>query len=241
MKRSARIRTVYFFGSDGTGKTTQAQLLTEELHRNCIKTRRAWIRGRHSFAFAISMILLWLGYKEFIPFEGAPGGKILDPRRLPAKKLWCLLEFVSVVPLILVRIYIPRLLGYYVVAERYVVDSIVYNEYFLGRSFDVYAKILLHMIPNQSLAVHLDASREDVLARRENGILSESFIDYQLREYRYFARALSALSINSSITSIDLVHKLILERCKLSDLNVVKPKSEIKSRTQFLGKFLELN
>jgi thymidylate kinase len=226
MRRSAKIRAVLFFGSDGTGKTTQARLLLAELRGRGIKSRKVWIRGRHTFSFAISMIMLKLGYGGFLLHAGAPGGKILDPRRIPGKKFWAFVEFASVVPLILVRFYIPRLLGYYIVAERYVVDSIVYNRFFLGSDFDPYAKVLLHMIPVDALSVHLDATRAEVLSRRADDTFSVSFVDYQLREYRRLAAALSALRIDTTKTSIEETSRLILERCSLAQTKA--PSIELK-------------
>lgn len=176
--------------------------MIETLVRRGDKVRRAWIRGRHLFAFVISQVLLKLGYTATIAQAGAPGGKILDSSRLPEKRLWSLVEFLSVAPLALVRVYIPLLLGYRVVAERYVIDSVVYNSYFLGRYFDRYARLLLRMIPKGALLIHLDATRDDVLSRRKGDILSEGFVEYQLRQYRALSSKLNALSIDSSSEGI---------------------------------------
>ena len=65
------------------------------------------------------------------------------------------------------RVYMPLLLGYHVVAERYVIDTIVYNQFFIGESFNPYTSILLRMIPKDALLIHMDANIEDVLKRRE--------------------------------------------------------------------------
>ena len=205
-------RAVIFFGSDGTGKSTHAQLVIEELRRDGYKARRAWIRGRHSLAFLVSQVLLGLGYKYSLPQVGARGGKVLDSRKLRAKWAWSLLEFVSVVPLLIRRVYIPLRLGYCVVSERSVVDTAVYNGYFIGSPFDRYTRVLMHMIPRNSLIVHFDAEMSDVTKRRTGDILSEDFIDYQLKSYRVFARQLHAFSVNTSEESIDEVNTKILQK-----------------------------
>ncbi len=205
-------RVVVFFGSDGTGKTTQAQLLMKEFRDRGYKVSRAWIRGRHSLAFFISRLLLKLGFKGYFVAPYAPGGKILDSRTLKGKRIWSLIEFVSVVPLIIRRMYVPLLLGYKVVAERYVVDTVIYNSYYLGSSFDFYARILMHMIPKGSLIVHMDASLNDVMSRRTDDLVSEKFIEYQLTSYRKYANVLHALSINSSALGIEEIRKEIERR-----------------------------
>lgn len=211
-KDETRPRAIIFFGSDGTGKTTQAGFVIDELQRRKLNVKRAWIRGRHLFAFLISQVLLKLGYSKTIIQTGAPGGKILDTRKLPGKRFWSLVEFSSVVPLALLRVYIPLLLGYSVVAERYIIDTAVYNSYFLGADFDAYVRILLSMIPKNSLLVHLDAKKEDVLARRKGDILSEDFIEYQLMQYRKIASRLNALSIDTSSNDMSSVREMIAKR-----------------------------
>ncbi len=156
--------------------------------------------------------MLKLGYSKTIVQTGAPGGKILDSRTLPGKRFWSLVEFSSAVPLALIRVYIPLLLGYQVVAERYVIDTLVYNSYFIGGDFDAYARILLMMIPRNSLLIHLDARKEDVLARRKGDILSEEFIEHQLTQYRKIASRLNALSIDTSSNDMSSVREMIAKR-----------------------------
>jgi thymidylate kinase len=206
---NTRPKVIVFFGSDGTGKSTQAALLIEKLEKRGFKTKRVWIRGRHSLAFFVSQVLLKLGYQSYIAAPDAPAGKILDSRKLPCKRLWSLIEFLSIAPLVFRRVYIPLTFGSSIVAERFVIDSIVYNSYFIGKEFDPYAKILLHMIPGNALLIHLDASREDVLSRRSGEIFSVDFIDFQLGQYRIFARKLHALSIDSSTNSIEKTSEII--------------------------------
>jgi hypothetical protein len=174
------------------------------------KVRRVWIRGRHSLAFLVSQTLLRLGYRYTLPQAGAPGGRILDSRRLPAKWVWSLIEFASVVPIVIGRVYVPLAFGYRVISERSVVDTVVYNDYFIGGSFSRYSRILLHMIPRGSLIVHFDASRDVVMSRRKDDILTEEFIDYQLEKYKAYSRRLHALSVDTSVESVDEVNKGIL-------------------------------
>jgi hypothetical protein len=204
------VQAVVFFGADGTGKTTQANLLIAQLSGRGFKTKKAWIRGRHTIAFFLSQILIKVGFPHLLSQPNTIGGKIVDTRCIAGKWIWALIEFVSVLPLIIRRIYIPLLMGYVVVAERYVVDTVVYNEFFIGQSFKPFAKILLRMIPKHSQIVHLDASKVDVISRRSDDVLLEDFVDYQLQRYRKFALRLGAITINTSFQSIDVVSERIL-------------------------------
>lgn len=205
-------KAVIFFGTDGTGKTTQANLLVSKLNARGLKAKKAWIRGRHSLAFFISRFMFSLGDTHYFPHPSAVGGKILDTRNIRGKWIWAMIEFVSVIPLIIKRVYIPLMFGYVVVAERYVVDTIVYNEFFIGSSFNPFAKVLLHMIPKGSEIVHLDALKSDVMSRKSTDIFSEKFVDYQLKRYRSFATLLGALSVNSSAQSVDSICNCIFQK-----------------------------
>jgi thymidylate kinase len=201
------IRAIVFFGADGTGKTTQARLLTKELGKRGFRVKRAWIRGRHTLAFLISHFLLKLGYRGYI----IAGIRVLDSRTLPGKKLWSMIEFASVVPLIIMRVYLPLLLGRTIIAERFVIDTIVYNDYYIGAPFKIYERILFRMIPSGSILVHFDASENDLMIRRPEGVVSKQFMKYQLERYRLIASRLQALSINTSEQGIDEANKRIME------------------------------
>ena len=213
MTRSPLRKAVIFFGADGTGKSTQAAMLLKEFKDRGLKASKAWIRARHSLAYVVSQLLIRMGYKLTLTTQNSQR-RILDSRALPAKWLWSLLEFISVIPWIITRMYLPLLLGYHVVAERYIVDTIVYNQYFIGKSFNIYAKALMRMIPKDALLIHMDAERQDVLKRRKGDIFSENFIEHQLKQYRHIASQLNTLSINTSNRSIEEVDRIIAQACE---------------------------
>lgn len=209
MVATPKRKAVIFFGADGTGKSTHAAILLKELKRRGLKARKAWIRARHSLAYMVSQTLTKLGCKSTLTIQNSLKTEILDPRTLTAKWFWSLLEFLSVIPWIITRLYLPLLLGYHVIAERYVVDTVVYNQYFIGDSFNIYAKILLRMMPKDALLIHMDAEKQDILRRREGDVLPKNFIDYQLTQYRFLASKINALCVNTSHNDIAEVSKII--------------------------------
>ena len=167
---------VIFFGVDGVGKTTHATRLSELYMKKGYRVKRCWLRARHSLSYLVSQILLKLGYPAVVKQGNI---EILDSRHLPEKRIWSLLEFISVLPWILTRMNLPLLLGYVVIAERYMVDTIVYNRYYIGEEFSPYERILLKMIPQNALLIHLDADKQELQERRQ-GDWPEDFINYQL-------------------------------------------------------------
>lgn len=204
-------RAVIFFGADGVGKTTHATRLSEQYAREGYRVKRCWLRSMHSLSYLVSKILLKLGY----PFTVRQGDiEVLDSRRLTDKRLWSLLEFASVLPWVLTRMNLPLLLGYVVIAERYVVDTAVYNRYYIGEAFTRYERILLRMMPRQATLIHLDADADE-LKRRRRQDWPEDFIKFQLQQYRDMASELGALSINTSDKTKEEVDEIITSKIEI--------------------------
>lgn len=206
-------RLVVFFGPDSAGKSTQARLFVAYLRSHKYRSKRIWIRGRHTLAFVLANIFVRLGYYQIA--EPTPGTKtkLFDPHLLPKlKALWGLIEFVSVLPLIFLKVYLPRFLGYIVVAERYTIDTIVYLAYWLGSDFlqGRLTKILLSFIPQDSLLIHLNAKTQILLRRIRNDIVTRDFLVFQQQVYLELAKKLDAVTIDTSKHSVeDTFHSIV--------------------------------
>ena len=193
-----------FFGSDGAGKSTQARLLRGYLNFHGHQTRIAWLRGRHSLAFVIAKFFSKLGYYRVGKVPSGVTYRVFDPGLLPRlQHFWGAIEFLSVLPWIILRVYLPRVLGYTIVAERYVVDTVVYLSYWLGYDFlrSFLAKVLLNFIPKGSVLIHLDAETRDLLERLKRiryDTATQDYIVFQQRVYRILSKMLKATTIDTS-------------------------------------------
>jgi len=207
-------RSVIFFGVDGVGKSTHTKILSNLYLKKGFKTKRCWLRSRHTLAYVVSQILLRLGYLAMFRHGHNDKVNIFDSRFLPEKKIWSLIEFISVIPWIITRMKLPLKLGYVVIADRYVVDTVIYNKFYIGEEYDRYSKILLRMIPRDALLIHLDADREE-LKKRGKKDWSKTFINYQITQYRTLAHQLYAISIKTSGKEKKDVARIIAESCKI--------------------------
>jgi len=206
-------RAIIFFGPDGAGKSTQTSLLMRYLISHRRHPWRTWIRGRHSVAFVFANLLAKLGYCQIVEVSGGKIRKVFDPRLLPKlRPIWGLIEFVSVLPWIVLRVYLPSVMGYTIVAERYVIDTLVYLGYWLGYDFlkSFLARILWRFIPEDSVIIHLYAETKKLLERSLDDEATPDFICFQQKVYLELARKLGAVSINTSQFDVKETYQQIL-------------------------------
>jgi len=112
---------ICFLGPDGSGKTTIAKALARKFEDHHFNARISWMRGTHTLASLLARFL-----SKFAPFRGSdnPYYGISIPSN--TRRIWQLLEFISALPILLVRFVLPSLLGYVVIAERYLPDFLVW-------------------------------------------------------------------------------------------------------------------
>jgi len=218
-------RCIAISGLDGSGKTTLANSLAEYLRSKGYKTKFVWIRSPHTFAYLISRILIRLGWHQ--TFRN-PTGIVISRFELyentVIRNTWSLIEFFSILPLIIFKIWLPYLLGYKIVCDRYVIDSAVhialttqdmnFPDSFLG-------SLLLKTIPKKSVVIFLDANLSTVLKRRPDVEYSIDEIKNEMKLYRAFMRKVKTLSFDSATQSAEKI------RNKIIDLLLAEPKPKI--------------
>ncbi len=202
---------VYLFGSDGTGKTTHADLLALYLERKGYRTRRATVKQHHTLSY---VLLKLLTYKKpdkesinYFGFDNQLGRKIRAP--------WKILELISVIPAVFYRVLLPLFLGYLVVCDRYLIDTLVTLSYFLKDPkilSSPASKLLLKLIPKRSLLFCFEADTNTILQRKKDEPLTVQLIDYYKNAYRHLSQwsGLRAILIDTSNNSVEEVQAKIL-------------------------------
>jgi thymidylate kinase len=144
------------FGPDGSGKTTLARALVGELRRRGLKPVIAWMRGTHTLASIFARLIA-----KFSAFRGQdnPYYGVSIPSGM--KRLWQLLEFTSMLPVLLVKFILPSILGYTVIAERYIPDFLAWvstttrDENYLER---LEARFMLALSAKANVRIYVTAS-----------------------------------------------------------------------------------
>lgn len=146
-------------------------------------------------------------------------GNVVVRERIPAvnssallRWFWAAIELVSVLPLILYLVYFRLFLGYVLVAERYVIDTVVTIAYFIDDMGFLYSPIagaLLSCIPKNSVCVYLDSSYDTMIKRRGYDVEVRSFIEFQRKAYGILANHLEVPVIDTSRLSVQETSTII--------------------------------
>jgi|YelNatPaOPRAMG01_1025707.scaffolds.fasta_scaffold36633_2 DNA polymerase III delta prime subunit len=191
---------IALFGPDGSGKTTIASALALELRCRGLKPIIAWMRGTHTL---VSLLARFLSKLTIFKGLDNPYYGISIPSCM--RRLWQLMEFISVLPILLFRFMLPSFLGYTVVAERYVPDFIVWvsvttrDEDYLER-FE--ARFMLALSVRAYVRVYVTASEAELVKRR-GGEVNLKFLAEQLRLYDVLARLIGSYRIDTTGRDVD--------------------------------------
>ncbi|MEM2703346.1 MAG: hypothetical protein QXR45_09310 [Candidatus Bathyarchaeia archaeon] len=208
-------KLIYFFGPDGVGKTTHANLIKDRLRLMGFRVWRASVKQHHTLAYLLLKTLSRANPKwkiiNYYGFNDALMRRIRTP--------WKILEIVSLFPAVFYRVILPLLLGYVVVCDRYVLDTLVVLSYFLKDSkliSGVYAKLMVKLIPRDAILFYLNAETDVILQRKRDEPLTIHLIEYYRRAYETImeqlrAQGLVVTRLNTTTTSIKAVHEIVHE------------------------------
>lgn len=188
--RTKQPRFIYIAGCDGTGKSTQASLLLEELRRQGLRPQHLWLR----FAFLVSLPLLvyarWRGYSWSEQHDGVRYGywNFQRSRLLRALLPWTLLVDAALVAL--PKVYFPLLRGRTIVCERFTLDMLadlvvafddpMFHQRLPGRLFP-------KLLPRDAAVVVLDLDAETIRKRRAN-LRYDKRLEARLQAFHYLVQ-----------------------------------------------------
>ena len=163
--------TIAFFGPDGSGKTTLAQLLKNILAKKHGKVKVFWMRGMHTLALLIGLLL-----SKFSSMQSndTPFLRL----RLRSRSIWCLLEVISLLP-ILLKFKFLKTLYPVIIAERCHIDSAVWLRiyYSSNRLCGKVSSLLIKMgIYEFDVLTYVTAGLDTLLERKRNEGSNKEFL-----------------------------------------------------------------
>lgn len=195
-----RISLVCIIGIDGSGKTTIARNLVQKMQDRGVKSRYVWGGFRPTL---LLQPVIWLikssVYREdrhsyFLPQKGT----MLRNKAL--SKIYHYLVLADYLLQMWVRAGIPRMLGYTVICDRYLQDTIVNMAIVLDYSDDRMLRLLEWMqqlFPRPSVTLLADLP-EEAAYRRKDDVPSVAFLSERRIRYQVIAQAHTLPILNSS-------------------------------------------
>lgn len=191
---------ICFFGPDGSGKTSLAERLFEDCSLEGQRVKYSWMRGSHTIASVASRIL-----SRIDSFKGEDNPYYMTKIPEGLVPIWQGLECVGVIPVILFRFVIPKLLGFEVVADRYSLDFIVWVSITTnddGFSRGPIARWAAHLA-NHGTVLFFVTAKPDVLAERSG--MDVDLLERQTRLYQSIIEtfALKVHTIETTEATVD--------------------------------------
>lgn len=204
-----KVRVLCLFGTDGSGKTSIAKKIQLYLNAKQIPVKITWMRGSHTLASVLARFL-----SRFEKFRGKcnPYYNVCIPSKM--NRLWVWVEFLSVWPILIAKFLAPRLKGDIVIAERGLIDFLIWLIVMLKRP-EVLSSIVGRIII--SLAFHLCnvivyiRADLNVLLNRRKGYPEEELIPIYLYVYDKLAKVLKVPIVDTSNEIItDSVNRVLV-------------------------------
>jgi len=200
----SKVKIIAIAGLDGSGKTTQLNLLSRYLKERGIKVHKTYIANRHAIAWIICRLIVKLGLYVWRPSEEQPLEK--QPRLEVfrgkiSRKLWLIIETFSIFLAVFLKVYLPKKLGYLVLVEEYILGSIanLVNEF---GDFSIIRSRLVRMLLT--------------LANRQDTLYVYLQIDYETHKKRrpWKIERLEYIKIRKGVMEF-IISKNILRNCDI--------------------------
>ncbi|MEM1660992.1 MAG: hypothetical protein QXR17_07650 [Candidatus Bathyarchaeia archaeon] len=196
-------------GPDGSGKTTLALNSKRLLEQKGYKVKIVRIRGTHTLAFFLTIFL-----KRVLKLYGynLHYYRVHIPNEM--EKLWLFIEFISVIPLLLVFYHLYRIWRV-VISERSLLDLIIWiyggldgKKSILG-SF-IFRLLLVFVVKYKP--IYITASINDLIKRKP---LEKELIRSLLPYYEAFSKILNLKVIDTSKYDLSYCLTLVLDHIEV--------------------------
>jgi thymidylate kinase len=203
---------IAFSGVDGSGKSTQVDLLEksfEKINQRVLRIRSRW---RPVLSLPLLVVMKRLGYARIHRAGGVYIVETLLPSRGGLTSLWCILTQVENIVKTGVKLVFPLILGRTVICDRYALDMAV--DGMAGLHDPAYRTRLgfqlLRLLPKPDFAFFMDIDPEVAFKRKPDLPSLDDYVE-RLGLYRELSSRWGVNIVNARV-SPDAIHSKIWQR-----------------------------
>ncbi|MGI6078572.1 MAG: hypothetical protein ACOYCB_10520 [Fastidiosipilaceae bacterium] len=212
-------KLICIIGPDGTGKTTQANLLVDYLRQQGTDCGYKWLRFHHFFSLPVLAVARLMGLSRVETLES---GKKIGYHEFHRSRLFSTVYpyvlFIDTLLFMTLKVTIPiKLFGKTIVCDRFIYDTLVDLMISTKNSDILYsgvARRYVAIIPKNCLVMAFSGDEETLRSRRED-IQYDKVLPQKIHYYDLICDAFSIPTIDASLpirTVEQSVRNYVLER-----------------------------
>ncbi|WP_321422014.1 hypothetical protein [uncultured Methanobacterium sp.] len=201
-------------GPDGTGKSTQVDLLIKYFKGKGINYEATWLRFNHIFSLPLLGIARLMGLSEVITLEsGNRLGYHYFYKSKTISSLYTILLLLDTIINTLFKVYIPVFIfKRNIIYDRFIydtmVDLMVSTGTYIAESHR--GKLFLRLIPKNSVSILLITNVETLRQRRDD-VLYDKTLEQKINLYHKLSEKFNILVVDAN-QSVENVHQELLEK-----------------------------
>lgn len=219
-------RIIAFYGIDGSGKTTLATLLADELKTRSYCVSIVRLRAHHTLMYVIIRLFFWLKGFDYKSLENKPLHLNYILRKyLGARRLCIILEIIGVQVWFMLKL-IPQAIMHgknkrIIIADRYIPDFAVMLAFTSSIDDNCLIKLAWFLdkfsgIKPLYFYIYIDPYL--ALIRKKDEYLNISFCNYMILKYQYISKFLCPIFIDTTDREPAEIMAEILEELKKQHL-----------------------
>lgn len=204
---------IYLAGADGTGKTTLATKLVEELRSHGARCKHVWLRFPQLLSIPLLVYARLRGYSYYEVIGDARYGYWNFSRSWVMSRVFPWVMLVDAFLFSIVQVYVPLWLGYTVICERFALDMLVDLAVGLDdASFWQHypGKLFLMLIPANMKVVVLDLD-VTLIRQRRGALLGDRSLARRRELYLKLARDQKIKTLNTIKPVIALADEVLTD------------------------------
>ena len=200
-ERIEKSKVLCLIGGDGTGKSTHAKKVVNDLRKMGKKSIYVWFGQPYIFSYPVMFIFNRLGFTKN---HRLSNNVVCNEHQYFKSKaisfVWPWLQLFDLTILTLTKVYFPSIKGKNVVCDRFIYDTLVElmadtNDGALHKK--TVGKLIISLKPKDAVVVRLDIDAEMAFSRRDD-VPNLNFLKVRRQYYDVISKSLAVKTVDAA-------------------------------------------